>query len=135
GLSFVSLGLVRSFDKYSLRRLLTQERAYARKFVAFATAERPELVVMCNVPLIAHALTKRKLIKHKIPTVFWHQDLYSHAIGLEARRRFGPIGALISRAAEHIEAWIARHADTVIAISDHFIPVHQRWGTEPGKLH
>jgi glycosyltransferase involved in cell wall biosynthesis len=56
-------------------------------------------------------------------------------LSLEARRRLGPLGAIVAQRAERTEAWIARNASSVIAISEHFIPVHQRWGTSADKLH
>ena len=134
-LSFTGLTLGGSFDKYSLMRRLPQERAYAKRFVALTQSWRPELVLMCNVPLVAHALIKRRLLALQVPTVFWHQDVYSHAIGIEARRRLRWFGAPVAGVADRMEAWIARNASAVIAISDQFLPVHQRWGTDPERLH
>jgi glycosyltransferase involved in cell wall biosynthesis len=134
-LTFVSLGLGRSFDKYAVARRLSQECAYARTFLSHVGRTRPDVVVMCNVPLVAHALIERKLKATGIRTVFWHQDVYSHAIGVEARRRLGPVGAVIARTADRLERNIARRADAVVAISDQFVPVHRRWGVGDAKVH
>jgi len=134
-LAFVSVDLGDPFDKYTLRRRLRQERTYAQRFTRHVIASRPDIVLMCNVPLVSHALISRQLAAHNIPTAFWHQDVYSYAIGIEARRRFGPLGLAIAYAADRTEAWIARQAETVIAISDLFLPVHERWGVEADRIH
>jgi glycosyltransferase involved in cell wall biosynthesis len=134
-LSFAALAVGKHWDKYSLLRRLHHERTYAREFLSHIDTNWPDVVIMCNVPLVAHALIKRGLLTRKIATVFWHQDVYSHAIGLEARRRLGIVGGLIAHTADRTEAWIARDARAVVAISDHFLPVHERWGTKPETLH
>lgn len=134
-LTFTALALAQSFDKYTTRRRLNQEWSYARLFNAHVAATRPDLVLMCNVPLAAHWLIDRRLRALKIPTLFWHQDVYSHAIALEARRKLGVAGVAVGLLADRLERTIARHAESVVGISEHFLGVYSRWGTDPRKVH
>jgi glycosyltransferase involved in cell wall biosynthesis len=133
-LTFTSLDLKRSFDKYAAWRRLPQELSYARQFLAHVELTRPDVVVMCNVPLLAHSVIDRRLHKLRVPTVFWHQDVYSNAIGLEAERRLGPFGGALAHAADRAERKIALRARSVVAISDQFLAVHRRWGTADDKI-
>jgi glycosyltransferase involved in cell wall biosynthesis len=60
--------------------------------------------------------------------VFWQQDIYSVAIATAAARRLGGVGRLVGRIATHVERSIARQSEAVIAISDEFLDVLERWG-------
>lgn len=134
-LTFSALELGRAFDKYSAARRMTQEWNYARTFLDHVEDNPPDVVLMCNVPLLAHSLIDRQLSTRKVRTVFWHQDVYSHAIGLEARRRLGAIGGVVGRVAGRLESKIAKRASAVIVISEQFLSVHAAWGTDPCKVH
>jgi glycosyltransferase involved in cell wall biosynthesis len=134
-LGFTPLQLSRPFDKYTMRRRARQEMSYARTFMSHAAATRPDLIVMCNVPLLAHAVIDRKLHRLGIPVVFWQQDVYSEAMGYEAHRRFGPLGPIVARTFGRLERQVAHRSEAVIAISDRFRAVHDRWGTPAEHLH
>jgi hypothetical protein len=90
---------------------------------------------MCNVPLFAHATIGRGSAKMGIPSVFWHQDVYSHAIGAEAKRRLGWLGWAVAAHAQRLERAISRNSEAVVAISDQFRPVHEQWGTPREHVH
>jgi colanic acid biosynthesis glycosyl transferase WcaI len=134
-LSFVSMEMDADFDKYKVRHRVKQEFAYARAFSWHLRQSAPDVVVMCNVPLLAHFMIERRSRRRRVPTVFWQQDVYSHAIGSEARRRLGPIGSAVAVAADRLERDIARRASAVVAIADTFLPVHDRWGTPAENMH
>jgi glycosyltransferase involved in cell wall biosynthesis len=133
-LSFTPLSLSRSFDKYTMSRRARQELAYARTFNGHVTRAEPDLVVMCNVPLLAHSLIDRHLHRKGVPVAFWHQDVYSQAMGFEAHRRFGPLGPPLARVADRMERSVAHRSRAIVAISDKFEKVHRDWGTDD-KLH
>src|SRR3712207_8394553 len=50
-----------------------------RSFIAIRRA-RPDVVLFCNIPLIANFLLAGLLRATRQPYVFWHQDVYSAAI-------------------------------------------------------
>jgi glycosyltransferase involved in cell wall biosynthesis len=60
--------------------------------------------------------------------VFWHQDIYSEAIGVAARRRIPVIGRVLARVADRVERKIARRSVAVVAISPTFLERLSEWG-------
>jgi colanic acid biosynthesis glycosyl transferase WcaI len=133
-LDFVALTMNRTFNKYSVITRVQQEVAYGRLFLRQVKSFAPDCVVMCNVPLFAHAAIDARLHRAGVPTVFWHQDVYSDAIGSHARQRLGAPGAPIAWAADKIERRIADRSGAIIAISDSFLDVYQRWALPTSKI-
>jgi glycosyltransferase involved in cell wall biosynthesis len=60
--------------------------------------------------------------------VFWHQDIYSEAIGVAARRRIPVLGGLLARVADRVERRIARRSVAIVAISPTFLERLAEWG-------
>jgi glycosyltransferase involved in cell wall biosynthesis len=60
--------------------------------------------------------------------VFWHQDIYSEAIGNAARAHLGGLGRVPARVADRIERRIARRSAAVVAISPTFLERLETWG-------
>jgi colanic acid biosynthesis glycosyl transferase WcaI len=131
-LSFVSLPLGSDFEKYRPLKRLRQELSYARLFLRHVRGTSSDVVIMCNVPLLAHWLIDRRLTG--VAKVFWHQDVYSQAWGVELRRRLGRLGGLPATALDRMEAGISRRSHQVVVIASTFLPVHRRWGTSEQKL-
>jgi colanic acid biosynthesis glycosyl transferase WcaI len=127
GLRFVPLRMAGQFAKYQPWTRLRQEVAYARTLLRHVRTERPDVVLVCNVPLLCHFLFA--LLQRRVPTVFWHQDVYSQAIGDEAVRRLGPVGRMVARVADRMERGITARSAACVVIADTFLPVHERWGT------
>jgi glycosyltransferase involved in cell wall biosynthesis len=127
--------MAETFAKYSYRKRFAQEREYARMFLEAVRSTAPDLVVMCNTPLLAHSMIERRLARWGVPTVFWHQDVYSRAMAAEAMKRLGLAGRPLALAVDRLERRIARRAQAVVAISENFLPVHSRWGTASERLH
>jgi putative colanic acid biosynthesis glycosyltransferase WcaI len=129
----VGLRAGREFARYSPVRRVTQEVAYGRRFARLAAGFRPDVVVSCNVPLLAHAVAARWCDRHDVPWVFWLQDLYSVAAGAEATNRAGPLGRVLGHGFEAIERSLLRRAAHVVPITDDFLPQLERWGVEAGR--
>ena len=70
-----------------------------------------------------------------MPYVFWQQDIYSEAIRVIARDRFGRLGRLIGEVAGCVERQVARDAAAIVAISDTFIEQLDAWGVQKSKVH
>jgi glycosyltransferase involved in cell wall biosynthesis len=60
--------------------------------------------------------------------IFWHQDIYSSAIGTAAMRKLPKVGRLIAWAADRVERAIARSSAAVVAISPIFMDKLTSWG-------
>lgn len=127
GLSFQALSMSGDFAKYRPWTRLRQEARYAWTLFRHVRAEGPDVVLVCNVPLLCHFLFT--LLNRQVPLVFWHQDVYSEAIGKEAIRRLGVAGRLLAAVADRMERSIAADASASVVIADTFLPVHERWGT------
>ena len=127
GVRFRPLRMAGQFAKYKPWTRLRQEVAYAWTLLRHVRAEQPDVVLVCNVPLLCHFLFA--LLQRRVPMVFWHQDVYSQAIGDEADRRLGPAGRLVGRLADRMEQEITARSAACVVIADTFLPVHERWGT------
>src|SRR5262249_19662746 len=116
------------FARYSPRQRLQQELRYARTAAKAIAEARPDVAVLCNIPLLSNYFLAVSLRRRKIPYVFWHQDVYSHAIGGVARQKLGKVGGVVARVAERAERSVARGAAGVVPISDTFIDQLNAWG-------
>ena len=81
-----------AFAKYSVLTRIRQELSYGRRAARVIAAKDPAVAVISNVPLLAHSVLARRLSRCGVPMVFWHQDIYSEAIGSAARRRLPVVG-------------------------------------------
>lgn len=134
GLTFAQIAVGRTFDKYNPRERVRWERDYGRA-AAERTAAWPGVVIMCNVPLIANALYVRAVRKSGRPWLFWHQDIYSAAIGDELRRKLPAVAATpLATAFDGLEGWIARKAHAVVAIGEAFTTVYPRWHVDSQRV-
>jgi glycosyltransferase involved in cell wall biosynthesis len=97
-------------------------------------AQRPDVVILSNVPLIAHAVIARNLARKRVPMVFWLQDIYSAAIGATARKKLPVFGRVIGAVAEVVERSIARASAGVVAISPTFLGKLHRWGVSQKSI-
>jgi glycosyltransferase involved in cell wall biosynthesis len=118
--------------KYSPRGRIRFELDYADAWQDLLERESFDVVVSCNVPLLAAAKMRRYFERTSQRWLFWHQDIYSLAIGAEARRRLpGPLGRIVARRAERAEADLIRSADGVVAITDEMLAQYGRWSVAP----
>lgn len=124
-----------AFARYSPLKRVAQEIRYGLDLGARMREERPDALVLCNVPLLAHLIVAAQLRVAQIPMLFWQQDVYSEAIGVHARRVLGPrLGGVLARRADRVERWIARRSAHVVAIAEEFRPVLARWGVRDGNI-
>lgn len=127
-LSFEPCATEGAFAKYSVLTRIRQELSYGRRAARAIAAKDPAVAVISNVPLLAHSVLARRLSRRGVPMVFWHQDIYSEAIGSAARRRLPVAGPVVARLAESLERTIARRSDAIVAISPTFLERLDSWG-------
>lgn len=122
------LGLRGEWRPYSYASRVLQEFEYGLKFVRLAAGWKPDVVLSSNVPLFAHLLVHTFLWRMHVPQVFWHQDVYSRAMSSEAARKLPAwLGIVMGKTFVAMERYIARNSAAVVAISDDFLPVYDRW--------
>jgi colanic acid biosynthesis glycosyl transferase WcaI len=132
GFSVEPLCMASEFARYSPVRRVWQEFRYGVCLGRRLRSTPPEVAVMCNIPLLAHAVAAIMLRISSVAMVFWQQDVYSDAIGTAARGRLGRwVGGALAWIADRIECLIARNSVRVIAISENFVEVLQRWNVSP----
>ena len=117
-----------TFAKYSLVTRIRQEFDYGRRAGRQIVESDPAVAVISNVPLLAHYILARRLERRRVPMVFWHQDIYSEAIGNAARRRLPLVGGLVARLADRVERRIAQRSTAIVAISPTFLDRLEEWG-------
>jgi glycosyltransferase involved in cell wall biosynthesis len=133
-LRFEACSLDGNFNRYSPLTRIRHEVEYSRRAASCIEKCRPDVVILSNVPLIAHALIARRLKRRRTPMVFWHQDIYSAAIITTARQRIPVFGRLIGAVAERVERSIARSSSGIVAISPTFIEKLAAWGVEDKSI-
>jgi colanic acid biosynthesis glycosyl transferase WcaI len=129
-LSVVAVPAGESFARYSPARRAQQELSYGARFARVAAEFRPDVILACNVPLMAKMVSAAWCGRHRVPWVFWLQDLHSVAMAAEAENRAGRAGRALGRAFETIERALLRRADAVVSITDDFEPMLSRWGVD-----
>ncbi|MFZ0252022.1 MAG: glycosyltransferase family 4 protein [Acidimicrobiales bacterium] len=127
-LSFEPCAMDGAFARYSALTRIRQELSYGRRAARAIAAKDPEVAVISNVPLLAHSVLARRLARRGVPMVFWHQDIYSEAIGSAARRRLPVAWPLVAWVAQRVERRIARRSHAVVAISPTFCERLAAWG-------
>jgi colanic acid biosynthesis glycosyl transferase WcaI len=129
-LSIVGMAMASEFARYSPAKRIFQEVSYGLSLAKHLKNFDPEVAILCNVPLLAHGVAAECCARAGLRMVFWHQDVYSNAIGAEARRRLRVVGPLVARVAERVERRVARRSARIVAISESFLPVLHRWGVD-----
>jgi putative colanic acid biosynthesis glycosyltransferase WcaI len=131
GLTIAALAAGDEFARYAPARRVAQELDYGRRFVARARGFRPDVVLACNVPLLAQTVAARWFRRAGVPWVLWLQDVYSVAAAAAAESRVGTLGRILGRGFEPLERSLARSASRVVPITDDFRPDLERWGIQP----
>jgi colanic acid biosynthesis glycosyl transferase WcaI len=129
-LSVVAVPAGDSFARYSPARRVSQEAGYGRRFTQVASAFQPDVVLSCNVPLVAKTVIANWARRTDVPWVFWLQDLHSVAMIAEAERRAGRLGRRVGATFEALERRLVRQADGVVSITDDFRPILTDWGVD-----
>ncbi len=127
-LSVVAVTAGEYFARYSPVRRVSQEAMYGRRFAKAAAEFEPDVIVACNVPLVAKSVTAAWCRREGVPWVFWLQDLHSVAMTAEAEKRVGRMGRAVGASFEALERRLLRQADGVVSITDDFSPTLAAWG-------
>ena len=132
-LDIVGVPVGEEFARYSPARRIRHELTYGRRFARVAEQFAPDVVIACNVPLVALRSSARWCRRRNVPWVFWLQDLYSRAVSATASQRAGGVGRLVGRRFAALERSLLHQADQVVAITEDFAPVLDDWGLDPAS--
>ncbi|MGN6723721.1 MAG: glycosyltransferase family 4 protein [Marmoricola sp.] len=128
-LRFEPIGADFRIAKMDFGRRLIQEVKLGFELVGLIRRERPDVVMVANVPIPTLSVMALALIVLRIPWVLWHQDVQAVAIRSFAGEKLGRGFKLVADGIEIAERWCARRAKAIVVISDGFLGVHRDWGT------
>jgi glycosyltransferase involved in cell wall biosynthesis len=111
-----------AYGKISLRGRMKGEFEWGNKCVAVLEETRPSVIVANCVPLTPVTAIHRWALKHKVPFVYWLQDIQSRAIHDLLGRKLGMPGRTLGAFAHLWEQNILEHSDMVITIA----PGHEK---------
>lgn len=135
-LTFLPVGTAVPLVKYSPAARYRFERAYRRVLIRHLSAARPDVTVLCNVPLYIASSVGRALKRAGLTWVLWHQDITSAAMADEMRRRLPQVLAdPICRALERRERETVLGANAVVAIGAAFLQQYERWNVSRPAVH
>lgn len=124
-----------AMDKYHPVRRARFELTFARDLYRELTADRPDVVVLCNVPLLAMWTVSVALRRRGVPFVFWHQDIYSMGMADELARTLpGAVAAPLGTVFRRMERACVRDAAGVVAIDDVFAGAYREWGLDTAHV-
>lgn len=118
----------RTFDKYNLRRRLISELRYGVKAAWAVWRVRPNVHVVCNMPLVSLLVIWLACVPRRTKLVIWFQDVQSGlAVGLLG-------DGWVARTLTWMESFLLRRARRVIAISPELEAEALRRGVRHDRL-
>ena len=127
--------LSKPFNKYSFIKRRNQEIEYGNLLIEKVLHFNPDIVISANTPLDAQSILLKKCVKEKIKFVFWLQDLYGIAIKKILRKKIPVLGKLIGHHYERLERTLLRRSDSIIVITEDFLPLMNSYSVQKEKLH
>lgn len=130
----VGITLRRQFSKYSALKRTGQELEYGWRLSRLVRSIGPDVVISANTPLLSALVFQLALKVSRTPVVFWQQDVYSVAMRNHLEQKSRRIGGAIGALFERVERFIARSSLHVVAISEDFLDVLDRWGVDRRRI-
>jgi glycosyltransferase involved in cell wall biosynthesis len=124
-----AIGAGEVVEKLSFARRLRQEVRFGVQLLRQARRERPDVMLVSNVPIPMIGAVMLGLRLLRIPWVLWQQDVQAVAMRSFAGKQLSRAFVVVARISAVVERWSARLAAAVVVIADSFVDVHRRWGT------
>lgn len=125
GLQFSAVDLGQPFAKYDVPRRIRHERKTARALARQVRDFRPDVVLSIGPLLVQDELLRTT---HALDAgfVFWQQDVMSIAARRVVGSRSRRLGAAAERTVAALERRLLRASDSVVTISEDFVPLLRR---------
>lgn len=127
------IGVDEVVEKLSFGRRLVQEVRFGLQLLGQVRRERPDVVLVSNVPIPMIGVVMLGLVVLRIPWVLWQQDVQAVAMRSFAGNQLSRAFVVVARCSAVVERWSARLAGAVVVIAESFVDVHREWGTA-GKV-
>lgn len=129
-LRFESIGRGLSIAKLRFRRRIFQEARLGLQLVRQVRKERPDVVMVANVPVPTLVILAAALLIFRTPWVLWHQDVQCVAIKSFAGAALSRFFLAVGHAIGYAERWCARRAAGIVVIAESFLDIHRTWRTD-----
>ncbi len=126
---FETIGEGLTYGKLDFRRRLIAEIRMGVQLIRHVRSHRPDVVVLSNVQIPMLVLFAAAMLVYRTPWVLWHQDVYAVAIKSFAGDKLSKGFRVVASVFDVAERWVSKRSTAIVAISDAFVPVHERWGT------
>jgi glycosyltransferase involved in cell wall biosynthesis len=123
------IGVGQRVEKLSFGRRLVQEVRFGLELLAQVRRERPDVVLVSNVPIPMIGVVMVGLVVLRTPWVLWQQDVQAVAMRSFAGKQLSRAFVLVARLSAVVERWSAVRARAVVVIAESFVDVHRQWGT------
>ncbi len=123
-LGLTSIGEYKKGAFVSRRRY---DRAAGQELAAMIPQLRPD-VVISTCPTETQEFVVTACTQHRIPFIYWMQDIYSIAATKLLKRKLGPVGAAIGAYYRHLDRKHVRASDRVVLITEDFREQTVAWG-------
>ena len=133
GLQFESVELGKPFAKYDVVRRVADELRTGRALAQLVRGFRPD-VVLSIAPLLVQEKLQRASRAAGAGFVFWQQDVMSIAARRVLGRRSAFAGTVAESAVARLERRLLRRSDSVVVISEDFLPLLRRWGVDESRV-
>lgn len=124
-----AIGVGELVSKLDFGRRLVQEVRFGLQLLRQVRRERPDVVLVSNVPIPMIGVVMVGLALLRIPWVLWQQDVQAVAMRSFAGKQLSRAFVLVARVSAMVERWSAMRARAVVVIADSFVEVHRTWGT------
>jgi glycosyltransferase involved in cell wall biosynthesis len=128
-ISFDPIGEGVVIQKMRFHYRLFQELRLGLELVRQVRRERPDVVMMSNVPIPTLMVFAVAMVAMRVPWVLWHQDVQAVAIRSFADGKISRAFRFVAAGVEAGERWCSRRAAAIVVIADSFVGVHEGWGT------
>jgi colanic acid biosynthesis glycosyl transferase WcaI len=134
GFEVTAVYLGEPFAKYNLAKRWWQECKYGQILARQVMTMCPDIVISCSTPLNPQAILQHHCKIHKVPFVFWIQDIYSQAIRRFMESGFPIVGTLIGKYYERLEANLLSRSHGIVAITEDFLPFLAAMKIDPNRV-
>lgn len=131
----VPVKLKRPLNKFSFIQRWLQENEYGRRATEAVLGFNPDVVLSANTPLDAQRILQRACRHSDVPFVFWVQDLLGIAADRILRKKIPLLGGLVGSYYLRLEESLLRSSDSVVLLTEDFIPIMERWGVSSLRTH
>ncbi|MFJ1807412.1 MULTISPECIES: glycosyltransferase family 4 protein [unclassified Streptomyces] len=129
GLRFVTIGDGTALRKEAYFHRLRQETLLGFELARQVRQEKPDVVMLSNMPIPTLVVAAAALRRLRIPWVLWHQDVTAVALKSFAAADVAKAMGVAAKVFGAGEKWSARRASAIVVIAESFVRVHRQWGT------